>query len=76
MRFLRKLYKGIKVGIKVTAKLDALGIVDVNEAKIAAKIIETVENEKDADDLRDRLRESGNVFTGGAGPGDFRSPGK
>ena len=72
MRFLKKLYRGIRIGTKIATKLDAAGIVDVNEAKIVDKILDTVADEKDDYDRRERIRDASNgIFGGrtGADPG-------
>lgn len=65
MKFLKKLYRGIRIGTKVVNKLDAAGIIDVNEAKIVDKILDTIHEEKDDYDRRERIRDASNGVFGG-----------
>lgn len=76
MGFLKKLYKGIRIGVKVTHKLDQAGIIDVNEAKIVDKVLDTIHDEKDNYDQRERLRDAAHGAFGGktGADRDFRKP--
>lgn len=75
MRFLKKLYRGIRIGTKIVTKLDAAGIVDVNEARIVDKVLDTIEGEKDDYDRRERIRDASNGIFGGKTGADT-GPGK
>ena len=64
MKFLKKLYKGFRIGTRVVTELDKAGIIDVNEAKIVDKVIQTIQGETDADNARERIRDASNGVLG------------
>lgn len=57
-KFLKKLYKGIRIGVKIANELDKAGVVDINEAKIVDKALDELSSSKEKDGPDD-LRKSG-----------------